>query len=151
MLKAHEWKEVELHTHVLDPLKVRRVCWSLVKVSNVDALLSDTLVDELRKNLFIVALLEKCPKLGIRAIHSGAGISFMVTGSGGGGCTFCAFAFLEVVFHFLEWAGAARGDALSSASASSSGWQSNMFSCPKTTTVVFLTLALVFRSYTLDE
>ena len=49
MLKAHEWKEVELHTHVLDPLKVRRVCWSLVKVSSVDALLSDTLVDELRK------------------------------------------------------------------------------------------------------
>ena len=65
MLKAHEWKEVELHTHVLDPLKVSRVCWSLVKVRNVDILLNDTLVAELRKNLFIVALLEKCPKLGI--------------------------------------------------------------------------------------
>ena len=34
-------------------------------MSNVDTLLDDTLVDELRKNLFIVALLEKCPKLGI--------------------------------------------------------------------------------------
>ena len=49
MLKAHEWKEVELHTHVLDPLKVSRICWSLVKVNNVDTLLNDTLVDELRK------------------------------------------------------------------------------------------------------
>ena len=132
---------------------------------NVDTLLDDTLVDELRKNLFIVALLEKCPKhgishmimivtIGIDTAQSNplrCGLSFMVTGSGGGGCTFCAFAFLEVVFRFLEWTGAAGGDALSPASTSSSGWQSNMYSRPKTTAVVFLTLGLDFRSYTLDE
>jgi len=63
MLKAHEWKEVELHTHALDPIKVSRICWSLVKVSNVDILLNDTLFDKLREDLFIVMLLEKCPNL----------------------------------------------------------------------------------------